>query len=281
MKLAAAKRLSLAILAVAVVSVLSGKRSRRRVVEDLQLERQARTAVETSDANIKVTTWDQNTIEAKVITERYKIGEGGIRIEEHQNGDAVEIDVRYPHHEFTVEWGNHRVDIIIQMPREGKVHLKPATARSTSTDSKVRWSCTAATVRKPRSRRRQAARHRPATGTSPPTGASMLSNSRPATATSKCAPGRIHAGRGLAARDRRRQRFARNPRRTRGGRRSAHQRRPHRSRYADHHRRQNSRRRNSRQTQRRRQRPENQHRRRIDSFAQGLRVSVRHLCYNV
>lgn len=30
--------------------------------------------VETSDANIRVTTWDQNTIEAKVITSRYKIG---------------------------------------------------------------------------------------------------------------------------------------------------------------------------------------------------------------
>ena len=31
--------------------------------------------VETSDANIRVTTWDQNTIEAKVISAHYKIGE--------------------------------------------------------------------------------------------------------------------------------------------------------------------------------------------------------------
>src|SRR5271156_6525787 len=53
--------------------------------------------VETSDADIHVSTWDQNTIEAKVTTTRYKIGEDGIRIEEHQAGDAVEIDVRYPH----------------------------------------------------------------------------------------------------------------------------------------------------------------------------------------
>ena len=51
--------------------------------------------VETSDANIRVTTWDQNTIEAKVVTTRYKIGDGGIRVEERQNGDSVEIDVRY------------------------------------------------------------------------------------------------------------------------------------------------------------------------------------------
>src|SRR5947209_2470116 len=79
--------------------------------------------VETSDANIRLTTWDQNTIEAKVITTRYKIGDGGIRVEEHQTGDSVEIEVRYPHHYVGFEWGNHRVDIIIQMPRQGKVNL--------------------------------------------------------------------------------------------------------------------------------------------------------------
>jgi hypothetical protein len=35
--------------------------------------------VETSDANIHVSTWDQNTIEARVTTTGYKIGDGGIR----------------------------------------------------------------------------------------------------------------------------------------------------------------------------------------------------------
>ncbi len=80
--------------------------------------------IETSDANIRVTTWDQNTIEAKVITSRYKIGEGGIHVEEHQTGNSVEIEVRYPHHNFNIEWGQHRVDIVIQMPREGNVNLR-------------------------------------------------------------------------------------------------------------------------------------------------------------
>jgi DUF4097 and DUF4098 domain-containing protein YvlB len=85
--------------------------------------------VETSDANIHVITWDQNTIEAKVVTSHYKIGEGGIRIEEHQDGDIVQIDVRYPHHAITVEWGQHKVDITIQMPREGKVNLRTGDGR--------------------------------------------------------------------------------------------------------------------------------------------------------
>ena len=85
--------------------------------------------VDTSDANIHVSTWDQSTIEAKVTTTRYKIGDDGIRIEEHQSGAMVEIDVHYPHtHGFgvTIDWGNHgnrRVDIDIHMPREGRVDL--------------------------------------------------------------------------------------------------------------------------------------------------------------
>ena len=79
--------------------------------------------VETSDANIRVDTWNQNTIEATVISTRFKIGEGGLQIDQHQNGDTVEITVRYPHHGMTFDTGNHRVDINIHMPREGKVDL--------------------------------------------------------------------------------------------------------------------------------------------------------------
>jgi DUF4097 and DUF4098 domain-containing protein YvlB len=82
--------------------------------------------VETSDADIHVSTWDQNTIDAKVTTTNYKIGEDGIRIEEHQTGNVVEIDVHYPHHGVTINWGNsgsHHVDIDIHMPREGRVDL--------------------------------------------------------------------------------------------------------------------------------------------------------------
>jgi DUF4097 and DUF4098 domain-containing protein YvlB len=79
--------------------------------------------VDTSDANIHVSTWDQNTIEAKVTTTRFKIGEDGVRIEDHQNGNSVELNVRYPHRYLVFETGRHRVDIDIHMPREGRVNL--------------------------------------------------------------------------------------------------------------------------------------------------------------
>ena len=81
--------------------------------------------VETSDANIQVDTWDKNSIEAHVVTERYKIGEDGIKSIEHQTGDTVELEVRFPHRHFTIDIGTHmhRVDIQIHMPREGRVYL--------------------------------------------------------------------------------------------------------------------------------------------------------------
>ncbi len=122
MKLFAMKRLSLAMLAGTIVAVLPAHADEWSKTYNLSGKPDLR--IETSDANIRVTTWDQHTIEAKVITTHYKIGEDGIRVEERQNGDSVEIDVRYPHHNFNIEWGQHRVDIIIQMPREGRVNLR-------------------------------------------------------------------------------------------------------------------------------------------------------------
>jgi hypothetical protein len=81
--------------------------------------------VATSDANIRVDTWDQSTIEARVTTEGWKIGEGGVKVTEHQNGDSVELEVRLPHIVCIVciQERDHRVDVEIHMPREGKVSL--------------------------------------------------------------------------------------------------------------------------------------------------------------
>ncbi len=83
--------------------------------------------VDTSDANIRIVTWDRNTIEARVTTNHYKIGDRGIRIEEHQSGDSVAIEVHYPHMTFVLfnfDGRNSRVEIEIHMPREGQMSLR-------------------------------------------------------------------------------------------------------------------------------------------------------------
>jgi DUF4097 and DUF4098 domain-containing protein YvlB len=86
--------------------------------------------VTTSDANIRVDTWDQNTIEARVTAEGWKIGENGtgehgVKVVDRQTGDSVELEVRLPHEVCIVciHTRSHRVDVEIHMPREGRVNL--------------------------------------------------------------------------------------------------------------------------------------------------------------
>jgi DUF4097 and DUF4098 domain-containing protein YvlB len=122
MEYPALKRASLVTLALSLLAALPARADQWS--KTYQLTGKPDLQIETSDANIRVTTWEQNTIEARVVTTRYKIGEGGIRVEEHQTGNSVQIDVHYPHHAFSVNFGSSRVDVIIQMPREGNVNLR-------------------------------------------------------------------------------------------------------------------------------------------------------------
>jgi len=123
MKRITVSRVSFAILTLALAAALPARADEWSKTFNLTGKPDLR--VETSDANIRVNTWDQNTIQATVTTVRYKIGDDGIKIEEHQTGDVVELDVHYPHtHGLTIDWGQRRVDIVIHMPREGKVNLR-------------------------------------------------------------------------------------------------------------------------------------------------------------
>ena len=88
--------------------------------------------VSTSDANIRVSTWDKSEIEARVTSSHYKIGAGGLTIEEHQSGDVVEIGVKYPHAVHVClfcGYSSDNVEIEIHMPREGKVNLRTGDGR--------------------------------------------------------------------------------------------------------------------------------------------------------
>ena len=93
------------------------------MVKNLNIADKPNLRVDASDANIRVDTWDRNVIEARVTTKRYKIGEHGMKIDEHQNGDQVELGLRFPHHVITIQFGNYGVDIVIHMPRQGRMNL--------------------------------------------------------------------------------------------------------------------------------------------------------------
>ena len=87
------------------------------------LESTPKLRVETSDANIIVSAWDNKSISARVTTQGWKIGGDGLNIVERQTGDKVEIEVHFPRHMFQMGWHNRRVDIEIRVPREANLDL--------------------------------------------------------------------------------------------------------------------------------------------------------------
>src|SRR5215468_411987 len=79
--------------------------------------------VETSDAQIHVETWDEKKIDAHITSTKWGFGQGGIEVRDHQSGDSVELEVRFPHGIHIMSMGNRHTLIEIHMPREGKVRL--------------------------------------------------------------------------------------------------------------------------------------------------------------
>ncbi len=79
--------------------------------------------VDTNDAAIEVTRGSSNTISARVITQGYKNGAADLHITEHQDGDKVELSVRFPNEGMHFGWTNRRGRIEVQVPQETALDL--------------------------------------------------------------------------------------------------------------------------------------------------------------
>lgn len=81
--------------------------------------------VEAREANVHIEAWDQNKIEAHVTTHGWHIGSGGLEIVEHQQGNAVNIELRQPHRvHFSIGIETRRTELEIRMPRSAKVNVQ-------------------------------------------------------------------------------------------------------------------------------------------------------------
>jgi DUF4097 and DUF4098 domain-containing protein YvlB len=81
--------------------------------------------VEASDAHVRIDSWDQNRIEARVTTRGWHIGGGEVEIVDHQQGNTVDLELRH-HHRAHVSFGidNRRTDLEIHMPRSARVKVR-------------------------------------------------------------------------------------------------------------------------------------------------------------
>ena len=94
--------------------------------KDFKMTGTPRLRVETGDANVHVSASDSesNTIEARITTHNWKIGPDGIQIYDHQNGDDVQLEVRFPRRWVQVNFGNRRVDVELRVPRRASLNIK-------------------------------------------------------------------------------------------------------------------------------------------------------------
>jgi hypothetical protein len=79
--------------------------------------------VDTNDAAIEITRGASNTIAARVVTQGYKNGAADLHITEHQDGDKVELSVRFPNEGMHFGWNNRRARIEVQVPQETALDL--------------------------------------------------------------------------------------------------------------------------------------------------------------
>jgi DUF4097 and DUF4098 domain-containing protein YvlB len=80
--------------------------------------------VEAVDATVRIESWDRNNIEAHVTTRGWHIGNGDLEIVEHQQGEAVTIQLREPHHNhFSFSVDARHTELEIRMPRNARVDV--------------------------------------------------------------------------------------------------------------------------------------------------------------
>jgi len=74
--------------------------------------------IETDDGNVTVHTWDEKKISVRVSTAGWKIGPGEVEVGQSQNGNRVEITVRFRRRFSFFSIGMHSIEVNVEAPRQ-------------------------------------------------------------------------------------------------------------------------------------------------------------------
>jgi hypothetical protein len=80
--------------------------------------------IRTDDGGVRVAVWDRKTIGVRVTTRGWHIGERGVRIEQRQDGDHVDLQVRTPHWDFNFGILVRSLRIEVWVPRAADLTLE-------------------------------------------------------------------------------------------------------------------------------------------------------------
>lgn len=74
--------------------------------------------VSAGDAAVEIFAGSNDSIDATVTTRGWPIGDSGVRITEHQNGNRVDLDVKLPETHLRFDWGNHSLRVEVRVPHQ-------------------------------------------------------------------------------------------------------------------------------------------------------------------
>jgi hypothetical protein len=74
--------------------------------------------VETDDGSVTIRPGDDRRIVARVTTNGWKIGSGGVEVRESQTGNHVDLTVRVPRGHFGISFSNRKIHVDLEVPRQ-------------------------------------------------------------------------------------------------------------------------------------------------------------------
>lgn len=77
--------------------------------------------VHSDDASIEVEGTEGSRVDAVLTTRGYPIGNDGVRVEEHQQGNTLDLEIRVPHMAFN--FGERSVKLTLRVPRRIRVDI--------------------------------------------------------------------------------------------------------------------------------------------------------------
>jgi hypothetical protein len=88
------------------------------------ISRRAELHLLTDDGTVRVRTWDRRAAAIRITTSGWRIGEGGVRIEQRQDGDRVRLDVRTPRWEVNFGLAIRSLRVEVWVPEESDLTLE-------------------------------------------------------------------------------------------------------------------------------------------------------------
>jgi hypothetical protein len=89
-------------------------------------------SVRAGDGSVTIVSRDQNSIDVHVTTHNWRIGRD-VKIEQQQNGNSINIDIRVPHESFHFFGGSHSLHVELDVPRSADLDIHTGDGSISST----------------------------------------------------------------------------------------------------------------------------------------------------